>query len=230
MHKILVFDLDGTLAEVGKGILQENIEKLRILEKMGYKIAVCSGKPTYYLCGMFRQVDIDSPIFIGENGGVIQYGIDLPPKRFIVQYHSEKAKEQLFNIKRRIAEECKGIWFQPNEIGVTPFCRDERDFEIINRIIREEIDNLSELDIYPQKECFDFVPKNISKAEGLRLLAKKEAFEQTDFVALGDGINDISMFEFADVSVIIGNSLDYQGDYRFEDIGKALDFLIEARI
>ncbi len=230
MHKILVFDLDGTLAEVGKGILQENTEKLRILEKMGYRIAVCSGKPTYYLCGMFRQVDIESPIFIGENGGVIQYGIELPPRKFILQNYSQRAKEQLFNIKSRIAYECKGIWLQPNEIGVTPFCRDERDFEIINQIIREEIDNLSELKIYPQKECFDFVPKNISKAEGLKLLAKEEGFAQTDFVALGDGINDIPMFEFANVSISIGNALDYKTHYNFEDIGKALDFLIKTQI
>ncbi|MBQ3002547.1 MAG: HAD hydrolase family protein, partial [Clostridia bacterium] len=51
MHKVLVFDLDGTLAELGKGITQENIQKLFQLESMGYRIAVCSGKPTYYLCG-----------------------------------------------------------------------------------------------------------------------------------------------------------------------------------
>ncbi len=230
MHKILVFDLDGTLAEVGKGILQENIEKLRFLEKMGYKIAICSGKPTYYLCGMFRQVNIESPIFIGENGGVIQYGIELPPQKFILQSYSQAAKKQLFDIKSKIENGCRGIWFQPNEIGVTPFCRNKNDFTIINRIIKEEMSSLSELNIYPQKECFDFVPKNISKAEGLMLLAKEEGFAKEDFIAIGDGINDIPMFEFSDISLSIGNDLNYKTDYNFNDMCSALDFLIRTKL
>ena len=33
MLKLAVFDLDGTLAELGKGILPEDIELLKLLEK-----------------------------------------------------------------------------------------------------------------------------------------------------------------------------------------------------
>ena len=79
MMKLIVFDLDSTLAPVGKGILPETIQMLKEIEKSGIKIAICSGKPTFYTCGLMRQVELEDPILIGENGAVIQFGVDLPP-------------------------------------------------------------------------------------------------------------------------------------------------------
>ena len=88
MIKLIVFDLDNTLAPVGKGILPETIQMLKEIEKSGIKIAICSGKPTFYTCGVMRQVELDDPILIGENGAVIQFGVDLPPRRYEVQKYS----------------------------------------------------------------------------------------------------------------------------------------------
>ncbi len=226
MHKILVFDLDGTLAPIGQQIENDNIELLKSLELKGYKIAICSGKPTYYLCGLFRQTGIKNPIFIGENGGMIQYGIDLPPKKFLVHPVSAKAKEQLNFFRETISVKCNSIWFQPNEIAVTPFPYLKKDFEVIENLISDNSDKLSELTVYPQCDCFDFTPNNISKSSGLALLAKEEGFEKSDFIAIGDGINDIPMFDFADVSISIGNKLDYKTDYNFDEIKDALLFIL----
>ena len=48
MLKLIVFDLDGTLTKDGYSpILQENLSKLKEIEKRGVKIAICSGKPTH---------------------------------------------------------------------------------------------------------------------------------------------------------------------------------------
>jgi len=58
MHKVLVFDLDGTLAPISKGKTSKDIEKLKRLEKEGYKIGICSGKPTYYLCGFIVGLSV----------------------------------------------------------------------------------------------------------------------------------------------------------------------------
>ena len=45
MIKLIVFDLDGTLAQLGNGIEPQNLELLRQLEEAGARIAICSGKP-----------------------------------------------------------------------------------------------------------------------------------------------------------------------------------------
>ena len=76
MKKIYAFDLDNTLCPIGKPLATETVKGLTMLERQGGRIAVCSGKPTYYLCGLMRQIGLRAPILVGENGGVIQFGVD----------------------------------------------------------------------------------------------------------------------------------------------------------
>jgi len=231
MHKVLVFDLDGTLAPISKGITSKDIEKLKRLEKEGYKIGICSGKPTYYLCGFMRQVGLDNPILIGENGGVFQFGVELPPKRFNIYPYSSVAKEQIREIKWLIDSKCEErIWYQPNEIGLTPFPQDEKTVEDIQEILNSQEEKISELLVYRHVDSFDLTPKNINKFNGLEFLAKMEGLVKEDFVAIGDGVNDIPMFQFADISIGIGNKLNYSTDYSFADISDALEFILRERI
>ena len=226
MHKIIVFDLDDTLAPIGRKMSDEDVKKLRELEASGYRVAICSGKPTFYLCGFMRQLGLREPILIGENGAVIQYGVELPPKRFYICPHSERATEQLKRMKERITVCCGGrVWFQPNELELTPFPQDAEAFEVIQGLIDANPEELDELLIYRQVDCFDFIPKNINKASGLAFLAEREGLSRADFIAVGDGINDVPMFEFADMSIGIGARLKHKTAYSFERIGDALEKL-----
>jgi len=229
MHKRIVFDLDGTLAPIGKRMLNEDIIKLRELEGAGYRIAICSGKPTFYLCGFMRQIGLQEPILVGENGAVIQYGVELPPERFYICPHSERAEEQLRRMKERITAVCGDrVWFQPNEVELTPFLKDAEAFELIQELVDEHPEDVDELLVYRQVDCFDFIPRNMNKARGLAYLAELEGLTRADFAAVGDGINDVPMFEFADVSVGIGGKLEYETTYSFERIGDALEFLLQT--
>jgi len=226
MHKLIVFDLDDTLAPIGGQMSDEDVNKLRDLEASGYRIAICSGKPTFYLCGFMRQIGLREPILIGENGAAIQYGVELPPKHFYIYPHSARAAEQLRSMKERIVARCGDrVWFQPNELELTPFPQDAEAFELIQGLIDAHPEDLDELLIYRQVDCFDFIPKNVNKANGLAFLAELEGLTRADFVAVGDGINDVPMFEFADVSIGIGGKLKYETTYSFERIGDALEEL-----
>lgn len=227
---MLVFDLDGTLAPIGKGMETNDMLALRELENCGYRIAICSGKPTFYLCGFLRQIGLQEPILVGENGAVIRYGVELPPKQFYVCPHSEKAAEQLRRMKERIIAACgKRVWFQPNEVELTPFPQDAEAFELIQGLIDAHPEELDELIVYRQVDCFDFIPKNINKASGLAYLAELEGLTREAFVAVGDGINDVPMFEFAGVSIGIGGKLKYHTTHSFAEIKDALKMLKEWR-
>ena len=88
---------------VGGGDLPAGFQALRQLEERGVRIAVCSGKPTYYLCGFLRQVELRDPILIGENGAVIQMGVELPPRNFYILPYPQ----QTGGVLRFCARSCK---------------------------------------------------------------------------------------------------------------------------
>ena len=223
MHRLLVFDLDGTLAEIGKGILPENITELHRLEKSGYRIAICSGKPTYYLCGLLRQVGLEDPILIGENGAVFQFGIELPPKVYFQYPYSEMALKQLRRIRELIDETCRDdVWYQPNDVVLTPFPRKEAAFDKIQELIDKHMEKLSGLRVFRHSDSFDIVPENINKYNSLELLTQRLSMSAQQVIAYGDWTNDIPMLEFADLSVKIGRKLEYEADYTFDTIGEAL--------
>ena len=235
MHKLLVFDLDGTLAKVGESMTNEDTEKLIELEKAGYIIAICSGKPSYYLCGFARQLGLKEPILIGENGATFQFGTELPPKRYEVYPYSESARAQLGMMRALIDRECGDkVWYQPNEVGLTPFPKDVETFEAIQQLLDGRAELLDELLVYRHIDSFDLTPKNINKFNGLAYLTKLLGLEAEDVIAVGDGVNDIPMFEFADLAIGIigarkmqesyGSIVDYT-DYTFGTICEALDFI-----
>lgn len=230
MHKMLIFDLDGTLCSLGKGITFENIKTLKVLEKMGYQIAICSGKPTYYLCGFLRQVELENPIMIGENGANVQFGVDLPPERFYLYPYPNTTKAALRNIKQMIEEQCEGIWFQPNLSGVTPFPRNEAEFEQVAGILDEQKEMLQDVLVYRHVDSFDITPKEINKHNGLKFLTELTGVKAKEMIAVGDGVNDIPMFEYVDYSIGIGKNVDSETDISFESIEEALQYILKQKL
>lgn len=228
MIKLIVFDLDNTLAPVGKGILSETIEQLKEIEKSGIRIAICSGKPTFYTCGVMRQVELSNPILIGENGAVIQFGVDLPPEKYEVQTYSKEAKETIRFLREKIEELLPRVWFQPNEVGLTPFLTKQEEFDVINNILDDYKDQVNDVIVYEQFDCFDITPNGITKKSGIEKLAKMLDVLPEEMIAVGDGINDYPMFEVAGTALGINVKDEDKVDRNFTSIGEALLYIQEV--
>ncbi len=54
----------------------------------------------------------------------------------------------------------------------------------------------------------DLAPKGVSKASGLEHVAQQLRIEAADVLAIGDGRNDLEMFEWAGLSVAMGQAID----------------------
>lgn len=225
MIKLIVFDLDNTLAPVGKGILPETIERLKAIEKSGIQIAICSGKPTFYTCGLMRQVELDDPILIGENGAVIQFGVDLPPRRYEVQTYSKEAKETIRFLRGKIEEQLPHVWFQPNEVGLTPFLTKQEEFDTINKILEDYKEQVNDVIVYEQFDCFDITPNGITKKSGIEKLANMLSVSPEEMIAVGDGINDYPMFEFAGKALGVKVKDTDKVDKNFDSIIEALTYI-----
>ena len=71
MAFVIVFDVDGTIVDVGRPINTKVSKRLRKLERRGHKIVLASGKNISYLQGFVRGIGIRGSYFIGENGCVV---------------------------------------------------------------------------------------------------------------------------------------------------------------
>ena len=227
MIRLIVFDLDGTLAALGKGIEPENLELLRALEAAGARIAICSGKPTYYLCGFMRQVGLKAPVLVGENGAVIQLGGDLPPKDYHVAPYSPAAKRSIRLLRERIEEAVPGMWYQPNEVGLTPFPRNDAEFDAVQECIDALKDEIQDVIVYRHCDSFDITPDGITKKSGLERLGTLLGISAQETIAVGDGVNDYPMFEYAGHAVGVNVKDESKVDVSFAGIGEALEYLID---
>lgn len=226
MIKLIVFDLDGTLAALGRGIEQENLAMLRALEDAGARIAVCSGKPAYYLCGFMRQVGLKAPVLVGENGAVIQLGVDLPPRDYFVAPYSEAAKRSIRLLRGRIEESVPGMWYQPNEVGLTPFPRNDAEFAAVQGCIDALADEIRDVIVYRHCDSFDITPEGITKKSGLERLGALLDILPEETIAVGDGVNDYPMFEYAGHAVGVNVKDESKVDVNFAEIGRALRYLL----
>lgn len=229
MKKVFAFDLDNTLAELGKGIPDHIIRQLKQIESSGHIIAICSGKPTYYLCGMMRQVGLKAPVLIGENGATIQFGVDLPPEKRYRAHYDAAADNAIHELRRRIDQNAGfSVWFQPNEVCLTPFYHTPQQEIALEEVFSENqilIDTY--LDIFKHCDSFDLIPKGVNKRSGLSRLAEILDISRECFVAIGNGKNDYPMFKYAGVSIGVRVSESNIVDHNFEKIDDALVYIIK---
>lgn len=232
MHRFLVFDLDDTLAAVGKPVLAENVALLHQLQSQGRQIVLCSGKPVYYLCGLCRQLGLPDAILIGETGAVIQGGSALPPRFHRKNNISADALSQMALVREALAPYEARLWYQPNEVALTPFPRDLEMFAILEEITCRLTPSLTALDIYRQVDCIDFIPKGTSKMSGLQVLAAELGASADDFLVIGDGENDVPMFQYADFSICIhhpGCQVSHLASVEFATLQEALASVLSGR-
>ncbi len=227
---IIAFDLDGTLAPVGKPMSPQVTDRLHRLEDRGERIVICSGKPCYYLCGMLRQVGLRAPVLIGENGAAIQLGVELPPLVRGKVPCPDGAEEKLADIQRSLAERFAGqVWFQPNEHMVTCFPHSEELFDPIADVIAGHEPEQSGLTVYRHGDCFDIIPNTIDKGAGLRELCRMVGDIPERCIAVGDHVNDLPMFRAAGLGISVGTFRPSEAQLHFDCIEEALDYLLERK-
>ena len=224
MIKLVAFDIDGTLAEVGCPILDKNVILLRKIEEKGVKIIISSGKSIYYQMGMFRQVGLKDPIFIGENGCCIAIGSSLPPDTLHLPIPPSYA-EQRANILSEITSRYAGrFWLQPNEVVLTFFFKDEETRHLLRQYFSSPPPSVT---VYEHIDSFDIVPKGIDKFVSLEAVCNYLGILPTECIAVGDGMNDFPMIKFCKYSIGVGKLAPKYTTYHFNTICERLHQILQ---
>ena len=225
--RLIIFDLDSTLAPVGREMGQEELADLKAIDQLGIPIAIASGKTCDYLCGFLRQIGLREPIMIGENGSMIRFGVELPPRRHYQVPIGQEAEESLKRI-REILDECfPDLWYQPNLTQVTSFPAEVSVLDEIQKCIDHHIQELKGIVVHRQSDCFDFVPKGMDKSVGISFLLDKLGLSWDKVMVAGDGVNDYGMFGKAGIALGVRVREEHRVDMNFKSTREMLKYILK---
>lgn len=229
MIKLIVFDIDNTLALPNQPVDEQLVQQLRLIESQGIRIALISGKPSCYISGLARQLGLARPIIIGENGAILYLSATFPPEKEISMVSIEEQSILLpliESVKKKLIERfADTIWLQPNLINLTIFPKlpNKNTLSSIRLYVEEILGGDSKFMIYQHSDSLEIVPQTINKGIAFKKILEIEKINKDETIAVGDGENDIPMLNEAGCS--IGINLP-QAQYNFTSIDEAMRFIL----
>ena len=224
--KLLIMDVDGTLAKVNRPILPSTLELLKQLQAHGIRLALSSGKPTAYLMGFVRQTGLSDVIITGENGAMtFSSGGHLPEWDIVIRSTDEVFQLRLDFIKLVNEKFGDRIWLQPNHANVAVFWRSEDIKEDVYQTVLSfcKIESAHNLKTYRHVDCVDLLFSHADKGMSLDMLMSKLNLSKNEVAAIGDSENDGPMLRHAGLSLGINCAL---ADHDFINIDEALFWLL----
>jgi len=237
-YKLLVLDLDGTLASSTHQILPETKAALMRAQKAGLKVVLASGRPTPGVVPLAEELQLAKygGYLLSYNGGhmmaatgeVIQE-ISLKPEESHEIY--DLAKELGANIMAYHNNDIftedyeKYIQMEVDINGMDLNRVDDFKEAVIHNSMKNmmtgEPDHLAEVErIFKERlghrysisrslpYFLEVMPHGINKASCLEKLLKSLGLTAEDMVACGDGYNDIKMLQLAGLGVAMKNAVD----------------------
>lgn len=229
MLKLIAFDIDNTLAELDKAMKSETIEALKELEKKQVQILFISGRPVSYVTGFVRQIGLENPIVSGSNGGVVKESITVPPKGYYCMAVSDYQRRQMQLIYKELEDHFGDkIWFQPNQMQISVFHYTVHVRKELEDFVETKFDDAEirkAFKAYMHFDCIDIMPVQVSKGNGLLYVVEQMGIPQEATIAVGDSINDHSMFAKAHRSIGINMDEKLEHVSHVPDIDSAIELI-----
>ncbi len=224
MYRLVVFDIDGTLAVRWNEIPKTTLETISRLKERGVHCLMATGRGSVAVEELARITGIED--YVALNGQYVFY-----EGRVTYKYIYPK------EITERIAEICREIGCHYGFINERGYyipglaeLRGKHGSPILTSV--KTIDDLGEdeevnqIVVFCEREkysYFDELKKDYimtswhtggfdmhintrSKAEGVREIAKELGIERDEILCFGDGENDIEMLEYAGMGVAMGSA------------------------
>ncbi len=233
-YKLIAVDVDGTLLDSSDSITEETKDAIKLCKEMGVIFTISSGRPIQGVEKLNKILDLDTP-FITYNGAMVVMGkskkilyeqklsalnansaIELGekwgPTIFVwadnILYSNEinertKKYSELANIEPVFVKNLTEITGN----GVSKVLWYD-EIENINRFFGQAGKYISnDINYHTSKPMFlEFVDKNASKAIAMEKIGEHYKITREEMIAIGDGLNDLSMIEYAGLGIAMGNA------------------------
>lgn len=243
-YRMLAVDLDGTLLGPEHQVTETVRHALNRAREKGVKVVIATGRMFQSAVHVARELGIDVPL-ITYNGALIQCALsqrvychrvvdkeeikrivrrmkEHPVEAFIylddelyVEQETERAKRygQLTKVKVNVVGDLEG--FLQKDPTMLLIMGEEHCLNEIRGQLQEEYgDKFYITKSFPT--FLEIMHPNVSKAEGIKILANQFGIRQQEIIAIGDNYNDLEMINFAGLGVAVRNAPEQvreQADY-----------------
>ncbi len=229
-QKLVFFDIDGTLYDDKKQLPESAREAILQLQKNGHIAAIATGRSPIMFQELRDQLDIHS--YVSMNGQYVVHNDEVVFKNpldksrlraFMQEVEAEKGPFMFLDQENMVSridahpryDKALATLDLPYPYRYDPEYFKSRDV-LQGLLFAKENEYTDILERYSDDfhfiqwhdVCMDVLPKEGSKALGLRHLIHVLDFDIKDTIAFGDGPNDHEMLREVGVGVAMGNSSD----------------------
>ncbi len=235
---LIVSDLDGTLLDDSKHIMEKTASYLKELKREGHVIALASGRPPRAILPYYDELGLDGPL-ISYNGACVYD----PNDETFPRYDEYYRKEDVLSFLSQFKEGEIIHSFAESETKVFYTSHDEEFNEMFNHdgmeLVYGDFNQVLDEDVYafvfqtredciqkvkgtalPDESLFlrhwysvktvgEFGSYKRSKATGISLLQKHYHIDRAHTIAFGDAENDVEMLTTAGVPFAMKNANDH---------------------
>ena len=214
-YKLLALDIDDTTTNLGSNTVSMAVQKA--LEKASQKLAITfvTARAMHELIGFLDNVNLTPQYHVVENGTkVIRPDRSIVYDRHIVHEEAQlilDVARPYFLMPGFLADEhwVDGTEAQGNVSGLSFSCVSVQKAELL----KTSIATLNtEYAIYsgrhwskPHLHAVLVFHKNATKGSGMEYIQKQLGITKEETIAVGDGMTDLSMFDFAGLKVAMEN-------------------------
>lgn len=225
--KIVFFDLDGTLLNEEKKLLESTKRAVRLLQKNGIYTAIATGRIPTQFDWIRKELNINSYVCINGQYVVFEgkeiYSNPIDPLLLDdIASVVEKNGDALAYCNHEYVKSSTGnnqhiaTSFQ-NLLSVYPEV--DREFYKHSPVYQGHLyceidDEQFYSERYPQfsfvkwdRNAADFLPKGCSKATGIHKLLEAVQIKNENCYAFGDGLNDVEMLSSVGTGIAMGNAV-----------------------
>lgn len=238
---LFAFDIDGTLLNSKKQLLDSTTKSLKKLQDDGHVVMVATGRSRFLIDDLINELDITNYIVCNGSAAYINHRqiynnmLDRDELKRLMDYFNEKkidmALTSMEGVKRYSSNNVKMMKDAMLGIGGTlpdydPYYAKNNDIYQGLAFYSEEVKDNFEM-MFPKfrfvrwhEYGVDVIPKEGSKAATILHVAEKLQIPRKNIIAFGDGNNDIEMLQEAGIGIAMGNSI--------QNVRQAADMITES--